>query len=306
MNDTSVNTLQQRSSGILLPVFSLPGSSGIGDIGHPARQFIDFLKKSGQSYWQILPLGPTSSIFGDSPYMSYSAFAGSPLFISLDLLAEQQLVRKEEIDAPVFSEYTVDYQQVADYKKKVLTLAWQRFQAKPNSMRLLEDFTENHSWCIDYGLFLALKELYQDKPWYSWPVDLRQRQPAALAQATREQRARIDYFLFEQFLFFTQWRLLHEYAQEQGIRIIGDLPIYVALDSADVWANQELFQLDQECGEPTHVAGVPPDYFSATGQRWGNPLYRCGLTSPWSTRSGLTISEALNPTGLFLRKRKQP
>ncbi len=282
MNDTSVNTLQQRSSGILLPVFSLPGSSGIGDIGHPARQFIDFLKKSGQSYWQILPLGPTSTIFGDSPYMSYSAFAGSPLFISLDLLAEQQLVRKEEIDAPVFSEYTVDYQQVADHKKKVLALAWKRFQAMPNNVRLLEDFTENHPWCIDYGLFLALKELYQDKPWYAWPVDLRQRQPAALAQATREQRARIDYFLFEQYLFFTQWRQLHEYAQEQGIRIIGDLPIYVALDSADVWANQELFQLDQECGEPTHVAGVPPDYFSATGQRWGNPLYR------WNTEDART------------------
>ena len=144
----------------------------------------------------------------------------------------------------------------------------------------MEDFTGNHPWSVDYGLFLALKEHYQDKPWYAWPDELRQRQLPALVKAKEEQRARIDYFLFEQYLFFTQWQLLHEYAQSNNIVIIGDLPIYVALDSADVWANQDLFQLDQERGKPTHVAGVPPDYFSATGQRWGNPLYR------WSTRYG--------------------
>jgi len=275
---TSVNILQQRSSGILLPLFSLPGSHGIGDVGQSAMQFIDFLKKSDQSCWQILPLGPTSPIFGNSPYMSPSAFAGSPLFISLDVLVEQNLLQKEEIVPPDFSEYTIAYQQVAQFKKKILSLAWKRFQAQANSDTLLAEFASTQSWSIDYALFLALKERYQDKPWYAWPTSLRQRQPEALARATREQQLKIDYYLFEQYLFFSQWSQLLEYAQKQGVRIIGDLPIYVALDSADVWANQELFQLDDEKGEPTHVAGVPPDYFSVTGQRWGNPLYR------WNTK----------------------
>ena len=279
INATSVNILQKRSSGILLPIFSLPGASGIGDIGHPAYQFIDFLKNSGQSFWQILPLGPTNPIFGDSPYMSCSAFAGSPLFISLELLANQRLLDKEEIIPPDFSEYNVDYQKVAQFKRKAIALAWERFQCTVNSSKILEDFTGNHPWSVDYGLFLALKEHYQDKPWYAWPDELRQRQLPDLVKAKEEQRARIDYFLFEQYLFFTQWQLLREYAQSNNILIIGDLPIYVALDSADVWANQDLFQLDQERGKPTHVAGVPPDYFSATGQRWGNPLYR------WSTNT---------------------
>jgi 4-alpha-glucanotransferase len=279
-NATSINIPQQRSSGILLPVFSLPGSSGIGDIGLPARQFIDFLEKSGQSYWQILPLGPINCNFGHSPYMSYSAFAGCPLFISLEMLAEQHLVRPKEIDPPNFSEYTIAYRQVAQYKEKILALAWERFQVKAHNIEKLEFFTSSHPWCIDYGLFLALKEQFQEKPWYAWPDDLRQRRPAALASATRQQQARIDYFLFEQFLFFTQWQNLLEYAQEKNIRLIGDLPIYVALDSADVWANQELFQLDPKSGEPTHIAGVPPDYFSATGQRWGNPLYRWNTENP--------------------------
>jgi len=273
-NFTLVNILLQRSSGILLPVFSLPGASGIGDIGFPSFRFVDFLKKSGQSCWQILPLGPTSSLFGNSPYMSPSAFAGSPLLISLDLLAEQDLVREEEIVPPDFSEYTVDYQQVARHKNKILALAWQRFQTRADSAAILKDFAAAHPWCIDYGLFLALKNLYQDAPWYAWPDSLRHRQPEALVRASREQRRQIEYVLFEQYLFFSQWRQLRTYAHKQGIRIIGDLPIYIALDSADVWANQELFQLDGKSGKPTHVAGVPPDYFSATGQRWGNPLYR--------------------------------
>ena len=285
-NCTSVNILQQRSSGILLPLFSLPGSHGIGDMGQSAMQFVDFLKKSDQSCWQILPLGPTSPIFGNSPYMSPSAFAGSPLFISLELLADQNLLREEEIDHSCFSEYTIAYQQVAQYKKKFLFLAWKRFQAQANSDIILSEFACAQSWSIDYALFLVLKERYQDKPWYAWPTSLRQRQPEALARATREQKLKVDYYLFEQYLFFSQWNQLHEYAQKQGVRIIGDLPIYVALDSADVWANQELFQLDDEKGEPTQVAGVPPDYFSATGQRWGNPLYR------WNTKD-LDIEQKL-------------
>jgi len=279
-NGTSVNILQQRSSGILLPIFSLPGPFGIGDIGLPARAFIDFLKKSGQSWWQILPLGPTSRIFGDSPYMSFSAFAGSPLFISLDLLAKQGLVTEQEITPPPFSEYSVDYQAVTDYKNSIIRLAWKRFQANANNRDALNDFIGNQPWVIDYGLFLALKDRYQMQPWYQWPLPLRQRQALALEQATLELAHKIEYFIFKQYLFFNQWQQLRTYAQEQGIRIIGDLPIYVALDSVDVWVNQQLFQLDAERCKPTHVAGVPPDYFSKNGQRWGNPLYRWANNNP--------------------------
>jgi len=279
-NATSVNILQKRSSGILLPIFSLPGAHGIGDLGRPAQAFVDFLKKSGQSCWQILPLGPTSSMFGNSPYMSSSAFAGSPLLIGLDLLTEQGLVQEEEIERPVFSEYCVDYRQVAQHKQRVLALAWKRFCERANSSTILEEFTASHPWCIDYGLFLALKKQYRETPWYAWPTPLRQRSAAALAQAKREHRAAIDYYLFEQFIFTTQWQALRDYANVNGIAIIGDLPIYVALDSADVWSNQAIFQLDPTTGLPTHVAGVPPDYFSSNGQRWGNPLYRWHADDP--------------------------
>ena len=273
-NGTSVNILQQRSSGILLPIFSLPGPFGIGDIGIPAREFIDFLKKSGQSCWQILPLGPTSRIFGDSPYMSFSAFAGSPLFISIDLLAELGLVTGKEIIPPCFSEYAVDYQRVANYKNSLIGLAWKRFQADARNRTALDDFTNHQPWVTDHGLFLALKERHQGQPWYHWPLPLRQRQAVALEQAVAELANEIEFFVFKQYLFFDQWQQLRSYAQQQGVKIIGDLPIYVALDSVDVWANQPLFQLDREHCIPTHVAGVPPDYFSASGQRWGNPLYR--------------------------------
>ena len=273
-NAKFVNILRQRSSGILLPVFSLPGPFGIGDIGVPARNFVDFLKKSGQSCWQILPLGPTSRIFGDSPYMSYSTFAGNPLFISLEPLIKQEMVKETELLPPPFSEYTVQYHQVNDYKNSVLRLAWKRFQGKPLAQDSLNAFIRSQPWVTDYGLFLALKEKYRRLPWYQWPVALRRRQSDDLAEARAELDENIQYFIFEQYLFFSQWQELRTYANEQGIRIIGDLPIYVAFDSVDVWANQHLFQLDAESSQPTHVAGVPPDYFSATGQRWGNPLYR--------------------------------
>jgi 4-alpha-glucanotransferase len=279
-NATSVNILQQRSSGILLPVFSLPGPFGIGDIGTPAREFIDFLKKSGQSCWQILPIGPTSRIFGDSPYMSFSAFAGSPLFISLDLLATLGLVTGKEIIPPDFSEYSVDYQRVATYKNRIIRMAWKRFQADSHNRIALDNFIRTHPWVTDHGLFLSLKEKYQGQPWYQWPVPLRQRQANALKQTALELANEIEFFIFKQFLFFDQWQQLRRYAQDKGVKIIGDLPIYVALDSVDVWANQPLFQLDRELCTPTHVAGVPPDYFSATGQRWGNPLYRWNTSNP--------------------------
>lgn len=276
-NSISVNILQQRSSGILLPVFSLPGVSGIGDIGKPARHFIDFLKKSGQRCWQMLPLGPTSRVFGDSPYMSFSAFAGSPLLISLDLLVEQNLLLEEDLTRPLFSEYNVAYQKVAVYKRNVLALAWKRFQVTASWKDIIQKFVNAQPWVIDYGLFLALKERYSDQPWYRWPMPLRERHAKALRLATLECSDQIDYYIFEQYLFFTQWQQLRAYANSSGIKLIGDLPIYVALDSVDVWANQPIFQLDPKRGEPFYVAGVPPDYFSADGQRWGNPLYR------WST-----------------------
>ncbi len=278
--DTSVNILHERSSGILLPVFSLPGPFGIGDIGLPSRHFIDFLKKSGQRYWQILPVGPTSRVFGDSPYMSYSAFAGNPLLISPDLLAQQNLVQKKELIPPDFSEHAIHYPQVSAYKKSILRLAWKRFQLRDCAENSpISDFVRSHPWVNDYSLFLALKEKYSDTPWYHWPLPLRHREPVALKQAALELKESIEYFIFEQYLFFSQWQQLRTYANESGIRIIGDLPIYVAVDGADVWANQQLFRLDTVSGEPTHVAGVPPDYFSNTGQRWGNPLYR------WNTEN---------------------
>lgn len=279
-NGTSVNTLQQRSSGILLPVFSLPGTAGIGDLGQPARQFIDFLVQSGQRYWQILPLGPTSPIFGYSPYMSFSAFAGSPLLISLDLLVEQGLLEQGELSPPQFSQYSVAYEAVAPYKSRLLALAWGRFQTQAANQDRLRAFAQAQPWVLDYSLFLALKEKYADLPWYQWPLPLRQRQVTALEQATAELRHRIDYYLFEQYLFFNQWQGLRTYARGVGVDLIGDLPIYVALDSVDVWANQQIFQLEAERCQPAYVAGVPPDYFSVDGQRWGNPLYCWKSDSP--------------------------
>lgn len=284
-DSTYVNILHQRSSGILLPVFSLPCPHGIGDIGLPARDFLDFLKRSGQRSWQILPVGPTSSLFGNSPYMSSSAFACSPLLISIDLLIREGLIRQEEIGAPKFSEYSVQYKKVSDYKQHIVTLAWERFRNIPTNRVMLEEFAALHPWCHDYGLFRALKQHFHDAPWFTWPSPLRHRAPRALADAASRHKAHIDYLIFEQYLFITQWQLLRDYARSLDIHLIGDLPIYLALDSADVWANQELFQLDRQKSQPTHVAGVPPDYFSVTGQLWGNPLYR------WDTEDTSIIAQ---------------
>lgn len=279
-NGTSINILRQRSSGILLPIFSLHGPLGIGDLGTPARQFVDFLVKSGQSCWQILPVNPTSPMFGNSPYMSCSAFAGNPLLISVDELVEQGLVLQQEISEHSFSEYHVDYPSVAANKDSLLRLAWKRFQTRSTCQETLLAFASAHPWATDYSLFLALKEEYNQQPWYDWPEALRKHESAACKRALSQLEEVVAYRLFEQYQFFNQWQQFRTYANNRGIRIIGDLPIYVALDSADVWANQSLFQLDAKSCQPTHVAGVPPDYFSATGQRWGNPLYRWDTTDP--------------------------
>ncbi len=269
--------LRQRAGGILFSVSSLPGPYGIGDLGPGALRFIDFLARAGQKYWQILPVGPTSPIFGNSPYMSFSAFGGNPLFISPELLIEQNLLRRSDLPAADFSEYMVEYESLIAWKKKILNLAWQHFQA--NGLRkTLDAFRNQHPWVNDHALFLALKGYYKQSPWYKWPGEIRFREQSALQKATNVLSREIDQVVFEQYLFFRQWEQLHSYAHKKNIQLIGDLPIYVGLDSVDVWANQEIFDLDAKSGRPENIAGVPPDYFSATGQRWGNPLYR------WNSR----------------------
>jgi len=271
-----IRIINQRSSGILLHVTSLPGPYGIGDLGS-AFKFVDFLKASGQSYWQILPLGPTSPVFGNSPYMSFSAFAGNPLLISPELLAQDGLIDADGLSVFDFSEYVVEYDRVIQWKQNILDQAWQRFQSTPFS-RFFSGFCARHPWLDDYALFMALKQKLNQAPWYKWPKDLRERHENSLHIIAADLAESLNYYRFEQYLFFRQWRKLRDYAHQQGIRIIGDLPFYVGPDSVDIWANQNIFELDRKRRMPNHIAGVPPDYFSKTGQRWGNPLYR------WNTR----------------------
>lgn len=212
--------------------------------------------------------------------MSSSAFACSPLFISLDALLNEGLLRKEEIGKQKFSEYSVHYQEVATFKQRLISLAWERFRIQPLYRSRLDKFVATNPWVNNYGLFQALKKQFHDTPWYNWPAPLRHRDPSALSVAASQHKLYIDYLVFEQYLFTEQWQQLREHANSQGIALIGDLPIYLALDSADVWEHQQLFQLDPQNCRPTHVAGVPPDYFSPTGQRWGNPLYRWDADDP--------------------------
>jgi 4-alpha-glucanotransferase len=259
-----------RSSGILLHPTSLPGGFGIGDLGPEAFRFIDFLAEAGQRIWQVLPLGPTG--FGDSPYQLFSAFAGNPLLIDLGQFVPAGLITEGELEAaPVFPGGEVDFGRVIRYKLPLLRRAFARFggSADFNSFR-----KENAAWLRDYALFMALKAAHGGEAvWTRWEPGLVAREPAAL-DAWRERLAReIEALEFAQYVFARQWRAVHDYARGRGIRIMGDLPIYVAHDSADVWANPEVFQLDA-AGDPTVMSGVPPDYFSATGQLWGNPIYR--------------------------------
>lgn len=268
-----------RSSGILLHISSLPSPFGIGDLGSGCFDFIDFLARSGQHYWQVLPLGPTSEAFGNSPYMSSSAFAGNPLLISPEQLLRSGLLEKDDLPEheDSFSDFFVDFTQVTAWKQELLKKAWQNFQQQKSSAeqdRFFGQLNDKYPWLEKYSLFMALKERHGQQGWLRWPKKIRRCQPKAVRKAIKELREQIRYFQFEQYLFFRQWETVHAYAREKGIRIIGDLPIYVGLDSADVWANQTIFTLSAETGEPTCVAGVPPDYFSDTGQLWGNPLYR--------------------------------
>lgn len=258
-----------RASGILMHISSLPGPYGIGTMGEDAYKFVDFLEAAGQRYWQLLPLCPTG--YGDSPYQSFSTFAGSHYLIDLERLVDEGLLTGEEVEAVTWcrSEEKVDYGALYENRCRVLRKAYDRFAPDGEYRAFLE---ENRSWLPDYSLFMALKEAYPGGDWLAWPKELRLREPEALEKARKAYEKEMDFHCFLQYVFHRQWEALRAYAKGKGIGIIGDVPIYVPLDSADVWANFELFQLDED-RRPSFVAGVPPDGFTADGQLWGNPLY---------------------------------
>lgn len=260
-----------RGAGVLLPVSCLPSPYGIGTFGDEAFAFVDFLDAARQSYWQVLPLGPTS--YGDSPYQSFSAFAGNPYFIDLMTLVRQGLVRQKELDSNDWGDDATDIDYAALYKARfvVLRLAYSRSHHQ-DTVDYNRFTKENDNWLPDYCLFMALKTLHEGREWQAWPAPLRLREPVAIAKVQKEQQEEMAFWGFCQYLFDQQWQKLKVFANEHGIAIIGDIPIYVAMDSADVWVHGDLFQLDND-KKPTAVAGVPPDMFSATGQLWGNPLY---------------------------------
>jgi 4-alpha-glucanotransferase len=264
----------ERASGILLHPTSLPGPYGIGDLGPAAYRWLDWLAGSGCKLWQVLPLGPTG--YGDSPYQCFSAFAGNPYLISPDLLLEQGLLTRDDLsDTPAWDDWRVDFGLLYQWKPALLEKAFSRFSSDPSPVRAEFDSfrAENAAWLDDYALYMAIKESQGGGSWDDWPVALRLRETTALAEARTSLAVPISRFSFYQFLFFREWYALKAYANDHGIKIIGDLPLFVAYDSSDAWAHPDLFYLD-ETGKPTVVAGVPPDYFSPTGQLWGNPLYR--------------------------------
>ncbi len=264
-----------RSSGVLLHPTSLPGRYGIGELGNEAARFIDFLVRSRQRIWQVLPLGPTS--YGDSPYQAFSAFAGNPMLISVEQLAGDGLISKEDLaTVPEFSPDAIDHGGVISWKKPLLRRAFEAFESRANAKALGEFqafVSRQASWLLDFSRYMAFKDHFEGKAWGDWDAPVRLREPSAIASLSAELAAEIRFHQFLQYVFFRQWGAVKAYANERGIQVMGDLPIFVAYDSADVWANPELFHLDAS-GHATVVAGVPPDYFSETGQLWGNPLYR--------------------------------
>lgn len=262
----------KKNAGILLPVASLPSPYGIGCFSKSAYDFIDWLREAGQTYWQILPLGPTS--YGDSPYQSFSTFAGNPYYISLEALIDEGVLTKEECDAADFGKKDNDiaYKKLYENRYPLLRKAYERssITENPAYLRFVE---ENRWWLSDYALFMAVKGRFQSSAWTEWAEDIRLRWGYAMDYYRRELYFDIEFQQYMQFKFFEQWYALKSYANRKGISIIGDIPIYVAMDSADTWAHPELFQLDEH-NIPIAVAGCPPDGFSADGQLWGNPLYR--------------------------------
>lgn len=260
-----------RENGILLPVTALPSRHGIGKMGQPAYDFVDFLAASGCHYWQVLPLSPTS--YGDSPYQSCSVFAGNPYLIDFDLLTRRGWLHNSDYDGIVWDSNadTIDYALLYEQVRPILHIAYENF--KQSRVRGFKQFcTANKSWLEDYALFMALKSAHDGKPWTEWESPLAMYEKSAIAQAKQTYADEIGFYRFEQYCFFSQWTALKDYANRKNIRIIGDIPIYAAYDSADVWACPQLFQLDAQ-KQPTAVAGCPPDCFSATGQLWGNPLW---------------------------------
>jgi 4-alpha-glucanotransferase len=263
-----------RASGVLLHPTSLPGPGGLGSLGPEAERFLEDLQRAGQRIWQILPLGPTGS--GNSPYQSFTAFGGNPLLVSLEWLAEDGILADDVLDGD-FPDDRVDFGAVIPFRKERLRWAWDGFQEGRGPADLgdrVREFRERETrWIEDLALFLAIKESQGGSGWMDWPEELARRHEDALGRCREELREAIDRAVFEQFLFFEHWGRVHGKAKELEIEVLGDLPIFVAPDCADVWAHQDLFDLDED-GRPRVVAGVPPDYFSETGQLWGNPLYR--------------------------------
>lgn len=266
--------MRKRSSGILLHLTSLPSMYGIGDMGPMAYRFADFLAQTGQGIWQILPLNPTDAVGGYSPYHSASAFAGNPLLISPDLLMEEGLLTQPELDnTPHFPDHKVDFENVEPFKMGLLKRAYERFKetAPPFEYRA---FCRDHAdWLDDFAAFDALRDHYQGMPWDQWPVPVRDRYPDALREVCHSLADAMENRKFYQYLFQKQWNGLRRYCNGKGVQFLGDIPIYVNPDSADVWAHPNLFKLD-ESRKPYAVSGVPPDYFSSTGQLWGHPVYR--------------------------------
>lgn len=268
-------TQLQRSSGLLLHPTSLPGPHGIGQLGESAYRWIDFLVKARQSVWQILPLGPTG--FGNSPYQTTSVFAGNPLLIDLSLLAEEGYVSRDDLAAaPSFPDHRVDFDRVIAWKIPLLLNAYHQFNrtVSDTEKRAFQSFCQRHDepWLNEYALFMALKDYFDGKAWNAWPDPLKLRDPEAMREMQMKMEDKILAHKLLQYQFFKQWLSLRKYANDCGVQILGDIPIYVTYDSAEVWSTQDKFCLDER-GNPTMVAGVPPDYFSETGQLWGNPIY---------------------------------
>jgi len=272
--------MTERSSGIMIHITSLPGNHGIGDMGRNSYNFINFLSNAGQRYWQFLPVGPTSMEFGNSPYTSLSAFAGNSLLIDLDQLREAGFLSVADFaEQPSFSEYFVEFEKVVPYKERLLKIAFNAFQSMGRNPEF-DRFCKQEKWLDDYALFMSLRKENDQLPWNEWDPAIAGREEAAMNKSRKGLADQLLFHKFVQFCFYKQWDKMRQYATRKGIVLIGDIPIYVGWDSADVWANQECFRLDQKKLQPTHVAGVPPDYFSDTGQRWGNPLYK------WETGNG--------------------
>lgn len=266
--------MKKRGSGILLHITSLPSPFGIGDMGPWAYKFADFLMETKQSFWQMLPLNPTELYHGNSPYHSTSAFACNPLFISLELLVKEGLIAETDLKSePEFPKDRVDYPSVVTYKVKLFEGAYERFKGKKEAHEYEQFCMEHAHWLDDFALFMALRSRFQGKVWSEWPQEIRDREPGSLESAKMELYERLDRTRFLQYIFFKQWISLKKYCNERGVQILGDIPIYVNYDSADLWTHPELFKLDHD-KRPYAVAGVPPDYFSETGQLWGNPIYR--------------------------------